>query len=131
MSDPRFTQPWHGVPRDQISWFPTIEPELCNGCGLCATSCGRAVFRYDYASRNAVVIAPVQCMVGCTTCANICPSDAISFQSQSALRLMIRRRHVLQRVKKIELEDRARFAMVPPAGDVGVQTSLDGKGAVG
>jgi len=27
MSDPRFTQPWHGVPREQISWSPAIEPE--------------------------------------------------------------------------------------------------------
>lgn len=86
MSDPRFTQPWHDVPRDEIRWFPTIEPELCNGCGLCSTSCGRAVFRYDYDARRAVVVAPVQCMVGCTTCANICPSVAISFQSQSSLK---------------------------------------------
>ena len=77
MSDPRFTQPWHGVPREQISWAPTIEPELCNGCGLCVTSCGRAVFRYDYENRMAVVAEPVQCMVGCVTCANTCPSACV------------------------------------------------------
>jgi len=130
MSDPRFTQPWHGVPREAISWYPTIEPELCNGCGLCATSCGRAVFRYDYGARKAVVTEPVQCMVGCTTCATTCPADAISFQSQSSLKLMIRRQHVLQRVKKVELEDRARFALVqPPAAD-DVQASPVGAVAV-
>lgn len=130
MADPRFTQPWHGVPREAISWFPTIEPELCNGCGLCATSCGRAVFRYDYETHKAVVTEPVQCMVGCTTCANTCPSDAISFQSQSSLKLMIRRQHVLQRAKKVELEDRARFTLVPPAGEAGVPASPSGTVAV-
>jgi len=119
MSDPRFTQPWHGVPREQIDWSPTIEPELCNGCGLCVTSCGRAVFRYDYEGRKAVVAEPVQCMVGCVTCANTCPPVAISFPPQTALKLLIRRRHILQRVRKVELEDRDRFALVPPATDDG------------
>lgn len=131
MSDPRFTQPWHGVPREQISWYPTIEPELCNGCGLCVTSCGRAVFRYDYDARKPVVAEPVQCMVGCTTCATTCPSDAISFQSRGELRLLIRREHILQRVRRVELEDHERFALVPPAGDAGVQARPDGKVAVG
>jgi Fe-S-cluster-containing hydrogenase component 2 len=56
-------------------------------------------------------------MVGCVTCANTCPADAISFPPQSALKLLIRRERILQRVKKVELEDRARFALVPPDAD--------------
>ena len=126
MSDPHFAQPWHGVPREQISWSPTIEAELCNGCGMCVTSCGRAVFRYDYEKRMAVVAEPVQCMVGCVTCANTCPADAISFPPTSALMLLIRREHILQRVRKVELEDQARFALLPPAADTGVAASPDG-----
>ena len=82
LSDPRFTQPWHGVPREQIDWAPTIEPELCNGCGLCVTSCGRAVFRYDYENRMAVVTESFQCMVGCVTCANTCPTDAFNLEAR-------------------------------------------------
>jgi len=131
MADPQFTQPWHGVPREKITWYPTIEPELCNGCGLCVTSCSRAVFRYDYDARKAVVVEPVQCMVGCTTCATICPSDAISFQSRGELRLLVRREHVLQRVKKVELENHGRFALVPPAGDAGGEARADAKAAAG
>jgi CDP-4-dehydro-6-deoxyglucose reductase len=38
------------------------------------------VYRYDFEDRKAVVADPLNCMVGCTTCANTCPSHAISFQ---------------------------------------------------
>jgi NAD-dependent dihydropyrimidine dehydrogenase PreA subunit len=111
MGNPQFTMPWHGIPRDQIDWHPVINPDVCNGCGLCTTSCGRAVFRYDYDARKSVVVEPVQCMVGCTTCANTCTEQAISFQPISDLRLIIKRNKVLQRVKKVELLDRERFGL--------------------
>ena len=32
MSGTRFTQPWHGVPREQIGWDSAVEPELRDGC---------------------------------------------------------------------------------------------------
>lgn len=117
MSDPRFTQPWHGVPRQEINWHPVINADVCNGCGLCVTSCGRSVFKYDYDERKPVVVEPVQCMVGCTTCATTCTEQAISFQPVSDLRLVIKRNKVLQRVKKVELLDRARFGL-PSAAPV-------------
>jgi len=115
MSSPQFTQPWHGIPRDQITLHPVINPEVCNGCGLCVTSCGRSVFRYDYAHARSVVTEPVQCMVGCTTCANICTEQAISFQPLSDIRLLIKRNKILQRVKKVELVDRERFGVPEPS----------------
>lgn len=74
-----------------------VNLEVCNGCGLCVTSCGRSVFRYDYDARQSVVTEPVQCMVGCTTCANICTEQAISFQPFSDIRLLIKRNKVIQR----------------------------------
>jgi len=114
MSSPQFTQPWHGIARDQITWHPVINPEVCNGCGLCVTSCGRSVFRYDYDARRSVVTEPGQCMVGCTTCANTCPEQAISFQPLSDLRVVIKRNKILQRVKKVELLDRERFGVAKP-----------------
>ena len=38
MSDNKNGQ-WHGVPRAEIQWYPTIISDRCVGCGLCATSC--------------------------------------------------------------------------------------------
>lgn len=79
MPDPKFTKPWHGVPRADIAWNPTVVAEACIGCGTCVTGCNRLVYRYDYDHRKAVVADPLNCMVGCTTCANTCPTNAIRF----------------------------------------------------
>ena len=81
MPDPRFTKPWHGVPREEIHWNPTVIEEACIGCGTCVTGCSRMVYRFDYERKKAVVVDPLNCMVGCTTCANTCPTHAISFPS--------------------------------------------------
>ncbi|MDZ7653314.1 MAG: FAD-binding oxidoreductase [Burkholderiaceae bacterium] len=79
MPNPQLTKPWHGVPREQIAWNPTILDEACIGCGTCVTGCSRLVYRFDYVRKKAVVVDPLNCMVGCTTCANTCPSHAIAF----------------------------------------------------
>ena len=79
MPDPKYTKPWHGVPRADITWNPTVVAEACIGCGTCVTGCSRLVYRYDYEHRKAVVADPLNCMVGCTTCANTCPTNAIRF----------------------------------------------------
>ncbi len=81
MPDPKFAKPWHGVPRDQISWNPAVDREACIGCGTCVTGCSRLVYRFDFEAKKAVVVDPLNCMVGCTTCANTCPTHAISFPS--------------------------------------------------
>lgn len=39
---------WHGIPRAQIDWHPTVVADRCVGCGLCTTSCGRGVYGFDY-----------------------------------------------------------------------------------
>jgi CDP-4-dehydro-6-deoxyglucose reductase len=81
MPDPKYTKPWHGVPREQILWHPTVIEEACIGCGTCVTGCSRLVYRFDFERKKAVVIDPLNCMVGCTTCANTCPTHAIEFPS--------------------------------------------------
>ncbi|RUR28347.1 4Fe-4S dicluster domain-containing protein [Vreelandella andesensis] len=81
MPDPKFTKPWHGVPREDIHWNPTIIEDACIGCGTCVTGCSRLVYRYDFERKKPVVVDPLNCMVGCTTCANTCPSHAIAFPS--------------------------------------------------
>jgi NAD-dependent dihydropyrimidine dehydrogenase PreA subunit len=65
----------------------------------CATSCGRQVYAFDYEANVAVVEHPMQCMVGCTTCATVCTRDAIEFPSQGYIRQVIRK-HKLERQTK-------------------------------
>ncbi len=79
MPDPKFLKPWHGVPREMIEWHPTVHEDACIGCGTCVTGCSRLVYRFDYDRMKAMVFDPLNCMVGCTTCANTCPTNAIAF----------------------------------------------------
>lgn len=79
MPNPQFTKPWHGIAREDIDWHPTVDVDVCIGCGTCVTGCSRLVYRFDYDDLKAVVVDPLNCMVGCTTCANTCPTNAIGF----------------------------------------------------
>jgi len=76
--DPKFAK-FHGVDREKIQWNPVIDESKCIGCGMCATSCGRGVYKFDYETRKSKVANPNNCMVACITCANLCPVGAISF----------------------------------------------------
>jgi CDP-4-dehydro-6-deoxyglucose reductase len=99
MPDPRFATPWHGVPREEIHWNPTVLEAACIGCGTCVTGCSRMVYRFDYDRKKAVVVDPLNCMVGCTTCANTCPTHAIEFppiQSVFALEARAAVRHAVE-----------------------------------
>ena len=90
---------WHGVPRVEIRWHPTVVAECCIGCGLCATSCGRGVYAFDYDANRPVVVALDMCMVGCTTSATLCPQDAIEFPSRGYIQQLIRERKLLRQSK--------------------------------
>lgn len=101
MSNANNNGSWHGIPRDQIDWYPTLVAERCIGCGVCATSCGRGVFAFDYEANKPVVVAPQMCMVGCTTCATICPEDALEFPSQGYVRQIIRKNKIITQSKNM------------------------------
>ena len=81
MPDAKFAKPWRGIPREEISWNPIVDEDACIGCGTCVTGCGRSVYRFDFEAKKAVVVDPLNCMVGCMTCANTCPTGAIGFPS--------------------------------------------------
>jgi NAD-dependent dihydropyrimidine dehydrogenase PreA subunit len=71
------------APREEIAWFPTIKPELCNGCGDCKVLCKPGVFELGppdptgVCRPKLVVGHPYKCLVLCTRCVPICTSGAI------------------------------------------------------
>ncbi len=77
---------FHGVERDKIEWYPTVDKSKCIGCGMCATTCGKGVYKFNYEKKKATVANPKNCMVACQTCANLCPVGAISFAKNDATR---------------------------------------------
>lgn len=105
----KFQKPWHGIPRQEIEWYPTIVNDRCIGCGLCITSCGRQVFAFDYGRNKAVVAKPYNCMVGCTTCATVCARDALEFPSPGYIRQLIRDEKVLRKTKDQIKEQQEKF----------------------
>ena len=82
---------WRGIPREQIPWFPSLDESLCDGCEKCLDFCSRGV----YAQRGGgtvCVAQPLQCQVGCSACARLCPRRAISFPPAATLQTLLGRR---------------------------------------
>ncbi|MGQ9583069.1 MAG: 4Fe-4S dicluster domain-containing protein [Thermoplasmatota archaeon] len=108
MIDKKYAE-WHGIPREKVDWHPKIDSAKCMGCGLCTITCGRGVYKYDYEKRKANVASPMNCLVGCQTCANLCPMKAISFAENDATRekaqKIVREFRILTKIKE-ELERR-------------------------
>jgi len=81
-----------GLPRDEIDWFPRIDPALCRlaECGYhCVSFCPFGVFERQ---GDAVVVAnPYGCNVGDESCRFQCPFGAINFPSREELKEMLRR----------------------------------------
>jgi CDP-4-dehydro-6-deoxyglucose reductase len=96
----KLTAPWYGIPRDSISWNPTVNTNACIGCGTCVTTCGRQVYKFDFPRKKAVVVNPTHCMVGCTTCGNLCPTQAISFPDPTEVQKALARPEVHQQVEE-------------------------------
>jgi len=106
---PTPTAQWHGIPRDQIDWHPTVVAERCIGCGICATSCGKGVYAFDYEANLPVIFAPQACMVGCTTCATTCPEDALEFPSQGYVRQIIKKNKIITQAKNMLRADPEKY----------------------
>jgi CDP-4-dehydro-6-deoxyglucose reductase len=100
---------WRGIPRDEIDWHPTVDLELCTGCGICVLGCGKGVYQFDYKENVAVVANPLNCLVGCTTCENTCPQHAISFPPMSYLHKTIKKRGAIQHSRKELTSNKAKY----------------------
>jgi NAD-dependent dihydropyrimidine dehydrogenase PreA subunit len=73
-----------GIPRDEIPWFPTIDPSKCTGCSSCADFCTQGVFKFD--GKISHVVKPYACTVGKSSCRSFCPEKAISFPKTAELK---------------------------------------------
>lgn len=74
---------FHGIPREKILWNPSIDAELCIGCGECLDVCANGVFKRSEESGKVMIVDPMNCVVLCDKCKTLCPVAAISFPDKS------------------------------------------------
>lgn len=79
------------VPREKIPWFPTINYDACIHDRECIEFCKHDVFDWDEALGVPIVTRPYNCVVGCDACANLCPSQAISFPPLEEFKATLRK----------------------------------------
>ena len=104
---------WHGIPRQEIPWYPAINADVCIGCELCYLTCGREVYEIELAEnerRKAKAERIYNCMVGCSTCAVVCPTQAISFPSRDVVWKVEREHKIFKTVHAEAKEKRDRSA---------------------
>ncbi len=101
-----------GYPREKVKWFPTIDAEKCVKCGMCM-NCGKKVF--DWTEDGPRVVRPTQCVVGCTTCANLCLGQAITFPDIQEIRDLYKREKIWSHVKR-QLEEEGKLKIFKEQG---------------
>ncbi len=80
---------WHGIPRDEIDWSPSIDTNKCISCLTCVHFCKQKV--YAEVTGKPKVINPQNCIVGCRGCESVCPAGAISHPSDEYLDELIKK----------------------------------------
>ncbi len=79
------------VPREKIDWSPRINYDACLGDRVCYEFCKNDVFVWDEEKQQPIVEHPLSCVLGCDTCAQLCPTEAITFPTKEQLRDTVRR----------------------------------------
>ncbi len=74
---------YHGIPREEIEWHPSIDYSKCSSCGACFKFCKRGVFTFGDRTE---VTNPARCVVTCTGCLSSCKEGALSFPTLVDLR---------------------------------------------
>lgn len=79
------------IPREKIEWFPTIDYEACLHDKACLEFCHNEVFVWNAEVGRVEIANPCNCVIGCTSCAQICPAEAITFPDKDELKNTLRR----------------------------------------
>lgn len=86
-----------GYPREKIKWYPTIDKDKCIKCGTCM-NCGGNV--YSWTKTGPKVTNPFNCVVGCSTCSNLCQGNAITFPNIEDVKKIYKEEKIWSKVKK-------------------------------
>ncbi len=78
------------IPREKINWHPTINYDACTGDRACIDFCKNDVFVWDEENQHPIVQNPLNCVIGCDSCAQICPVEAITFPLKDELRASLK-----------------------------------------
>lgn len=65
-----------------IKLLAYVDPNRCNGCGLCVTACDSGGFEALFMQDKKAVVDVMKCD-GCGLCVGICPSDGITMVERS------------------------------------------------
>ena len=77
---------WEGIPRQEIPWYPTVDYDKCDGCKTCFEFCPHNTYDWNEEDQRPVAARPYNCIVQCSNCAGLCPSQAIAFPPLSMLK---------------------------------------------
>ena len=112
--------PWiAGYPREKVNWSPTIDESKCVRCGMCM-NCGKSVF--EWADGKPLVVRPLECVVGCSTCGNLCQGRAITFPDIEPLLDLYKENNIWAHVKRA-LIDAGKIPATSPSGEPGAQVA--------
>jgi NAD-dependent dihydropyrimidine dehydrogenase PreA subunit len=78
------------IPRDKVNWQPAINYDACIGDRICFDFCHNQVFLWDEEKKQPIVQNPLNCVIGCDSCAQQCPVEAITFPDKNELRAQLR-----------------------------------------
>ena len=111
---------WHGIPRHQIPWHPTIDYQKCISCGKCVEYCTLGTFEFEEKNgkKKTVVKNPNNCVVLCTGCDSICPSGAVSHPSKKETNELIR---TLRKTHDLHKEKREKIGNLQKANEMHLQ----------